>query len=196
MKSSIDGTSAFRSIVVKPNSTIISAANRICICESCMNECGSCSLFSDYEIPVTMLKQTSTRSSIQEYNGSMTESSSFILQDSFCAIASSLSSTEPVWFVKIISEEKKAPHFLKDDSGHQVLPNDRYYEARYLESTTTNKEFLKYKMSKSKIFLYQESVIYPFVNFMIGKNENEFLLSRENYCEILVYLDENCLAHI
>ena len=100
MFGTIDGTSAFRSIVFKPNSTTISAANRICICERCMNECGSCSLFSDYEIPVTMWKQTSTRISIQEYNGSMTESSSFILQDSFCAIASSLSSTEPVWFVK------------------------------------------------------------------------------------------------
>ena len=152
----------------------------VCVCEQCLVEYGSCTLFKSYELPVTLLKQSSTRSSTTAYDGGNSDTT-FDLKDSFCAIASSETSTEPVWFVKIISEEKEASDFIEDESGHQIIPNSRYYEAKYLETTTSNKDFFKYNLSKNTIFLYKESVIYPFANFLEGKKEQEFLLTRDDY---------------
>ena len=42
---SIDGSSKFRVMVIEPNSNVAKAAPYICVCETCMLEYGSCSLF-------------------------------------------------------------------------------------------------------------------------------------------------------
>ena len=191
----INGTSSFRAVVFTPNSTTIRAAPRVCVCEECLKEYGSCTLFKSYELPVTLLKQSSTRSKAIQYEGGKSDTI-IDLNDSFCAIAPSESSTEPVWFVKIISEEKETADYLEDDSGHQMIPNAKFYEAKYLESISSNKQYNKYKLSKKTIYLYKESIIYPFANFIESKKEHEFLLSQEELCEILVYVDEMCLTHI
>ena len=47
----IDGSSTFRVMVFEPGHTIFKAATRLCICEICKNEYGSCSLFKEYSLP-------------------------------------------------------------------------------------------------------------------------------------------------
>ena len=59
----VDGSSSFQVIVFNPDSTEIKASERICICETCKNNYGTCSLFKSYTMQITNLKETSPRSS-------------------------------------------------------------------------------------------------------------------------------------
>jgi hypothetical protein len=58
----ITGTQTFQVVVFTPHSEMIKAAPRICLCETCMVNYGTCELFKEYEIPITQLKNTSVRS--------------------------------------------------------------------------------------------------------------------------------------
>ena len=42
----IEGSSTFQVIVFKPNSDNLKAAKRICVCQQCQNDYGSCNIFS------------------------------------------------------------------------------------------------------------------------------------------------------
>ena len=59
-----DRSSSFQVIVFNLDSTEIKASERICICETCKNNYGTCSLFKLYIMQVTNLKETSLRSSV------------------------------------------------------------------------------------------------------------------------------------
>ena len=52
----IEGSSSFQVMLFKPNSAIIRAASRICICDLCKVDYGSCKLFQDYTLQVQILK--------------------------------------------------------------------------------------------------------------------------------------------
>ena len=60
----VDGSSSFQVIVFNPDSTEIKVSERRCICETCKNNYGTCSLFKSYTMEVTNLKETSLRSSV------------------------------------------------------------------------------------------------------------------------------------
>ena len=66
----IEGSSSFQVMLFKPNSAIIRAASRICICDLCKVDYGSCKLFQDYTLQVQILKETLLRSSRMESNTS------------------------------------------------------------------------------------------------------------------------------
>ena len=54
----IDGSSTFQVIVFKPNSDHLKAANRICVCQQCQKDYGSCNIFSSYPIICNRLNKT------------------------------------------------------------------------------------------------------------------------------------------
>ena len=60
----IGGSSEFQIMVFIPNSTRFKASPRICLCDLCMTEYGSCPLFAHYEVHVQELNQISLRSRI------------------------------------------------------------------------------------------------------------------------------------
>ena len=62
----VAGSSKFQVILFTPNSCTIKAANRLCICELCKIEYGTCSLFRSFELEVQCLKETTLRSTIAD----------------------------------------------------------------------------------------------------------------------------------
>ena len=57
----VEGSSKFQVLVFAPGKKM-KASRRLCICEKCKNEYGSCSLFQEYEIVMQQLKRTCLRS--------------------------------------------------------------------------------------------------------------------------------------
>ena len=74
--------------------------------------------------------------------------------------------------MKIIAE-KTADKQVTDKSGHQVQDGEDYFEALWLESHGGTRNSLRFELKdKEVVFLFKESVIYPFVNFHAGRQLN------------------------
>ena len=63
----IVGSAKFQVVVFTPNKKL-KASSRMCICETCQTEYGSCDLFKEYGLVVQELKQTCLRSGVGEEN--------------------------------------------------------------------------------------------------------------------------------
>ena len=93
----IDGSSLFHVMVFSPNSQHIKAAPRLCICDDCKLEYGSCSLFNSYQLQVCVLKEPILRSQNLELinlDTSQKASTDFFLTGSVCAVAAATKSTD------------------------------------------------------------------------------------------------------
>ena len=76
-------------MVFTPNSEYIKAATRLCICENCKLDYGSCPLFKSYELQVGLLKEPLLRSDNIEVSNTIKPASSdfFLPAGSVCAVA-------------------------------------------------------------------------------------------------------------
>ena len=104
---------------------VIRASPRICICDVCAVEYGSCELFQEYDLCPLPVKAPSKRSTLQspaepEERGKRSPINYFLLEGSICAVAPSESSRDPVWFMKIQNHTTAAGDRV-DDSGMNVL---------------------------------------------------------------------------
>ena len=118
-----DGSSTFQVIVFKPNSNHLKAANRVCVCQQCQKDYGSCNIFLSYPIICHKLNKTYLRSKVTEQTA-LAESSAicdFIVADSFIAIAAEESSMDSVWFIKVTKIDCVGNGKDVDDYGH-VIP--------------------------------------------------------------------------
>ena len=108
----IDGSSKFHCIMFKPNGNSVKASPRICLCDDCSSDYGSCSSFKEYPLICHQLKRVLLRSAFEAVDSLEDEqddneiSSSdiiknFIELDSIVAIAASHSSFDTVWFIKV-----------------------------------------------------------------------------------------------
>ena len=132
----IDGSSLFQVVSFTPFSPTIKAAMRLCLCDLCKVEYGSCTLFQEYELSVQILKETSLRSSRLESNSNeiVDTNTDFLLPGSFCAIAADNNSADTVCFVLIDREIEEARGEAYDDYGHKVALGQKYLCGRFLES--------------------------------------------------------------
>ena len=60
----IHGSSEFHIMIFTPNSKSFRASPRLCLCDQCKVDYGSCSFFNSYELQVQELNQISLRSNI------------------------------------------------------------------------------------------------------------------------------------
>jgi len=120
----------------KPNQTSFAAAPRICFCDLCKINYGSCNLFQTYELPTKQLKETALRSSSTCNEVVQTETTSshdFLMPNSICALAADEKSHDTVWFVQI-EEEVVATETLFDDYGFQVNKGHFDFQASHVLS--------------------------------------------------------------
>ena len=114
----IDGSSKFHCMVFKPNGNSVKASPRICLCDDCSSDYGSCSSFKEYPLICHQLKCVFLRSAVEAVDSLEDEqdddeiSSSdiiknFIELDSIVAIAASHPSFDTVWFIKVKDKKKK-----------------------------------------------------------------------------------------
>ena len=114
---------------------------------------------------------------------------------SICAVAPSERSRDPVWLMKI-EQHRTAITDLTDSSGLSVCQGQEYLEAHWLEQHGETKTKMKFEVKSDTVFLFKESVVYPFVNHTQGKKENEVIVDKGDYYDILVYVDEYGMSAI
>ena len=133
------GSSNFQIMIFKTNWTTCAAADRIYLCQQCKDEHGSCSLFQDFYLPVTQLKETSLQSTVLEFNNTqqgekpLTE---FILANSVWAFAAESKSSNTLWFLLIL-EQKVAESNEAGDYGHIIPEGWSFISGHYLEKYGT-----------------------------------------------------------
>ena len=193
----IDGTSTFQVVIFTSHSSTIKASPRICMCQACVSDFGSCSLFEEYEIPVTHLKETALRSTrnVDVPVEPTTIVSEFLLPGSVCGIAPCTTAREPVWFIQVIGEVLSDAEMI-DDYQHVIPPGISCLEGRYLEQHGENRSNLVFKMNKNKVYFYKECVVYPFVNYHTIKDGTVFHILKADYTDILMYVDHYGFSQI
>ena len=83
-----------------------------------------------------------------------------------------------------------------DASGMFIAEGVEYMEACWLEQHGESKKTLKFEKKSETVFLMKESVVYPFVNYSIGKKENELLIDKLDYYDVLTYIDATGMSSI
>ena len=202
--STIKGSSLFQVIVFTPGEKSLRVAPRLCACNQCMVSYGSCDLFSEHPLLVKTLNQTFLRSNVG--NNDITEDdievddddnyskSDFLVIDSVCAVATDVSSSDTVWFIKI-TDDSIAVGDIYDDYQHKITAGQHYLEGHYLEKHTESRKGQTYTlMNKKKVFFFQESVVYPFVQ--CEEKKGKLFISNESIVEILYYVENNGLSSI
>ena len=188
----IEGSAKFQVIVFKSNSTVIYAAEQLCVCQDCQLEYGSCKLFQKFYIEVQQLKETTLRSSLPSNDDVAEVDKEFVLPGSVCAIAASEKSSDTVWFVRIESEEETLQEATTDDYGHTIIPGQKFFKGRYLEKVSTKKNTQIFKEMRKLTFIYKASIVYPFVNH--HREEKFYTITNNELCEIIAYAEHYGLS--
>jgi hypothetical protein len=181
----VDGSSKFQVLVVDPGSNSIKAANRICTCQKCLADYGSCSSFQEYEIQVSTFQPKTLRS---QFNPPMAKSGEerddideIIYEDAVIAVAADDKSADTVWFVCITSKEETSDKIQIDGYGNKVPACQPYIAGVYLERSKHPN-------------VYQKAKKNPFVDATPTKRG--YLIPDTKLCEILKYVDANKLNSI
>ena len=120
--STIEGSSKFQVIVFKPNQ-VMKAAPRLCLCEKCKVDYGSCQLFEEYAIMCNHLKRNCLRSDVadsadmedDEENDEEAEQVDVLVATTVVALAADKKSFETFYLIEITQEESPA---MKDETDH------------------------------------------------------------------------------
>ena len=117
----IISSAKYQVMVFTPYQKTIKAATRMCLCDNCKQNYGSCSLFVIYDPVTGQLKGAAFRlSNVQEAIEPIDHSSTeFMYPDSVCAIAADSGSQYLVWFLKT----DKIAELIKDsvnNYGHHL----------------------------------------------------------------------------
>ena len=118
----------------------------------------------------------------------------FLQDGSVYVVAPSESSRDPIWLMKI-ERHLTASTDITDSAGVLVLKGQDYMEARWLEQHGETKAHVKFEIKDEIVFLFKESVVYPFVNHSPGKKVGEVFVNKRDYY-ILVYADEYGISSI
>jgi len=158
-----------------------SEQHRLCICEECQRDYGSCDLFKSCKLSVEKQKQAVLPSNDLPtiYSSSdkfLTDDTSadtatiVIVPDSVVAAAAPESSSDTFWIIKATEDvDCFNPKNERDDYGHVIPAGNIYMKGHLLERVCTLKDSTLFNLSKKK-YLYKDSVVYPFVEIEEGKN--------------------------
>ena len=161
----------------KPNESTFKAAPRICICNDCLKDNGSCSQFSSYELKTFDLKKNILRSddNIPALADEVDMPTEFILPDSFCAVAPDLENNpanESVWFI-LVKEILVAQQEVVDDYQNKIPKGVEFIKGHFLEKIQSDSRGILYKLESKKItFFYKETIRSPYVQFLTTKKRD------------------------
>eukprot|EP00794_Sanderia_malayensis_P019611 gene19611-21542_t len=192
----VDGSSTFHVLVFKPKESFFLASPRLCICDECKHDYGSCSLFSQHELNVQELRDIPLRSDDPPPAEIVGEEAvdDFILPDSFAAIAAD-DPTETLWFIQVIDVNLSSTKNEVDGYKNVIPPGTMYVSGYFLERDTVGKKSVSYKIDKSRVtYVYKESIVYPYVNFVA--KDGHVVLHNEDYTDILMWVEKKGLIHV
>lgn len=136
----ICGSSQFQVILFRPNEQM-KASLRLCVCDKCKIEYGSCDLFLPYNLPMATLNKFSLRSDILDFDidndSNDDDCNDFLIPNSYCAVAADSNSPDTFWFFKIY-KVVTATRYETDKYFHMVHPGQKYYDEFFLEEDYSN----------------------------------------------------------
>ena len=192
----VHGSDSFHVMVFKPNASTFRASPRLCICDECKADYGSCSLFSEYELCVHELRDIPLRSDVPpppEVVGEE-EVDGFVTPGSIIAVAAD-DPNVTFFFLKVVDVNQSSPEIKTDDYGKQVPPGNIYVSGYFLEKNVIGRKSTSYKLNTSRIaYAYKESLVYPYVDFEV-KGDN-YILHNEEYTDVLIWIEKYGLVHI
>ena len=193
----IPGCDSFQVVIFTPNLKTIKAANRLCLCEQCMVEYGSCNLFTMYTPVVHHLNKFSLRSSREEPvlpdSDESTSVTDLLTENVVVAVAAESKSIDNIWFIQFkrcITNDTPST----DDYGHVIPAGVNFLCGHFLEREYKSTHATLYKISKKKTFFYKESVLYPFVQ--VEPTKKGVQVTNIELANINYYLEENGFSAI
>ena len=197
----VKGSSVLQVIIFKPDQPYFKAATRLCICDQCSIEYGSCEIFSEYILDVSTYHVIPFQSKDAAECADKDESTvgeenvdEFITPGSFVAIAPNKESIDSIWFMFVKEVNIISNYDETDDYGHVIPPGNIYHIGSFMEKQSDGTKSTLYKLSKKTSIFYNESILFPFVNFKEGKHGHS--ISNEDLTDILIHMEQNSFAHV
>ena len=196
--STITGSSAFQVIVFKPGQRM-KTAPRICFCEECQEDYGSCSLFTEYDITAKHLQQICLRSSTLERIGVELEedepvhdepAADVLLKDVVVALAAEKKARETFYLMKITQEEEQASKDEKYGWGTFIKAGQFHLRGLFFESVPGSDR--KFNLIQKEVIFFRESIVYPFVQLEASKKH--YLLPEEEHMQITRFIESTCMG--
>ena len=122
----IIGSASWHVMVFKPGQSHFLASPRLCICEQCIVEYGSCDLFSHHqlyteEVCDMPLCSDDPSPTTTEILGSNEDFDGFIVPGTYVAVAADRTHEDVVWFVKVTGGNRFSGKCEEDDYNN-VIP--------------------------------------------------------------------------
>lgn len=156
----VKGSSAFQVIVFNPGQPFFKATLRLCICDQCSLEYGSCDIFYEYILDsntyrVIPLRSTDTATeSYEEDEATVGDENvdEFITPGSFVAVAPNKGSIDCVWFINVKEINATSDQIETDDYGHVIPPGNIYHIGGFMEKQSDGTKSTLFKLSKKTSF--------------------------------------------
>ena len=195
----IEGSSSFHVMVFSPNATTFKAAPRLCLCDHCKLDYGSCTLFKSYELKIKELAPTSLRSNVSAATETVGEEvvNEFIMPGTFVAVPAPKQHQDMVWFIKVCKVNLCDTENESTDGYHHVIPRGvTHHSGDFLErdEKLSTLKATHYKLSGLKTYFFNENVLYPHVN--IQENDKGLCLDMHDYTDILFYIENSGFVHL
>ena len=199
-------------MIVIPDSDDIKTAPYLSVCEQCIVDYGSCSLFKVLELNSTTndCRKACTRKDAEERDDEDKDENQsddedegeseteYHASDTVCTVAADQNSFDPFYFIYIIGSDV-AEFDVMDDINHLIKKDQHYISGYYLEKHFDTTKGKTYSVNtKKNVFFYKESIVHPFVNFVKNQNgkRKTMFISNEDYCEVIYFLEETKMSMI
>ena len=194
----IDGSSTWQVLVFRPGQSYFLASTRLCICDECSQEYGSCNLFKSFELHCETIREIPLRSDVtppQSDELGNEENDGFILADSYLALAADSTDVDALWYVKVLEVNQCSDKNEVDGYCNEIPKGVTYFVGNFLVRDHRGKRCTYFNLeTDKKTYFYKESVLYPFVNIL--EEKNKLLLKDEDYTDILMYVEQSGFTHL
>ena len=174
----------------------LKASTRLCICDECQKDYGSCKLFKEYDLVVQQLNKQNLRFNFtdpgidgdnddDEMNESATNE--ILLPGTIVALAAEKKSTNTFYLIKVSRKNGAKQYDDADDYGKMITRGHKHLEGHFFEKICGSDR--RYKLSKKTSFFYRESVVYAFIQ--MEETKKGYKLSDEEFIQIMQFLEES-----
>ena len=181
------------------------AASRLCVCDICKYDYGSCELFKKLSLTSRYYEPPCLRSAFNEDDDDDDDDDhdddgdeideeerdgywDILCPNSFVAVAND-SCRDSVWFIQIIDNNCIVDKPEPDSYGQVVINGVRFLKGNFLEKVHDGKDHIVYKKSDLVTYFYKETILRPFVPFV--ESRNGLKLMNHDYVDIIYHLEKN-----
>ena len=110
------------------------------------------------------------------------------------------------WHVSALSNSSHTVRFIRikepciaetsseDDYGHAIVVGQSCIIGNFLERSRSTSKWHHFKVDSKTSYLYKESIVYPFAQFM--EKKNEFFIENSKYFEIIHFVEHTGMASL